>query len=60
MNTLNLCRMSLDFDILPNHFSIITAKISAIHDFLHANSLLFALHFITFYQPKSNELNCDS
>ena len=28
--------------------------------FLHANSLLFALYFITFYQPKSNELKGES
>ena len=36
------------------NFNIFFSKLSAIHDFLHANSLLFTLHFITFYQPKSN------
>ena len=52
--------MSLDLDIPPIIISKICAKISAIHDFSHANSLLFTLHFITFYQPISNELKRDS
>lgn len=30
------------------------------HYFLSFISLLFTLHFITFYQSKSNELNNDS
>ena len=51
--------MSLDFDTSKKNLSIITTKISAIHYFLHVHSLLFAQHFITFHQPKSNQLNCE-
>ena len=42
-----------------NIFLYISAEISAIHYFLHVHSLLFAQHFITFHQPKSNQLNCE-
>ena len=50
--------MLLYFKIFVKKNIQLQQKISTIHYFSHANSLLFTLHFITFYQPKSNELNC--
>ena len=48
--------MSVDFRI----FFFLFSNFFTIHDFLHAISLLSTLHFITFYQPISNELKGDS